>query len=470
MSAPVALALSAGFVAQSVQGRLVSGNAARVFATVSTDSRALANVDARADALFIPLVGPNFDGHAFLPDLLSQGVGGVLTAHPCRHVGESVVIEVDDTLAALQRLAHAVRQASGATVVAITGSAGKTTTKEMTADLLSLRHEVFRNAGNLNNHIGLPLSLLELRHGADMAVVELGMNHAGEIRTLVAIAEPNVRVWTNVGDAHIGHFGSREAIADAKAEILEGAGASTLLVANADDALISARIAEFAGRTVLVGESARADVRATDVQNHGFDGTVSQLSVGGESHLLRVPLPGRANLMNALVAIAVAADAGVPVVDMLPRIAQFSAVARRGEVVRLANGARLVDDSYNASPAAVLLALQSLAATPAARRIAVLGEMRELGELALPLHVECGAAAAAAGVSDLVVIGGVAADGLATGAVAAGLPAARVHRYADSAEAANVINGIVGPGDVVLVKGSRGTRTDIVADRLKGRA
>lgn len=470
VTTPVVLALSAGFVSQAVQGRLVAGDASRVFASVSTDSRVLQATDRCAGALFVPLVGPNFDGHAFVGDLVSQGVGGVLSAKPVDRPGQSVVIEVDDTLVALQRLAQAVRRASGATVIAITGSAGKTTTKEMTADLLALRHQVFRNAGNLNNHIGLPLSLIELRHGAEMAVVELGMNHAGEIRTLVGIAEPDVRVWTNVGDAHIGHFGSREAIADAKAEILEGATERTLLVANADDRLIETRIRGFVGRTVLVGEHPKADVRAADVQDHGFDGTVARLVLQGESHILRVPLPGRANLMNALVAVAVAFDAGVPVPEMLARIALFTAVSRRGEVVRLSSGARLVDDSYNASPAAVMLALQALAATPAARRVAVLGEMRELGDLASSLHDACGAAAAVAGVNELVVIGGTAADALVSGAVRAGLNASHVHRFADSASAADAIENIVGPGDVVLVKGSRGTRTDIVADRLKGRA
>lgn len=470
VTAPVVLALSAEFVAHAVNGRLVSGDPSRVFATVSTDSRALLDAEACAGALFIALAGPNFDGHTFVADLVSRQVAGLLVAHHVSAPGATVVIEVADTLDALQRLARAVRRASGARVIAITGSAGKTTTKEMTADLLGAQYRVFRNQGNLNNHIGLPLSLLELRHGADVAVVELGMNHAGEIRTLVGIAEPDVRVWTNVGDAHIGHFGSRAAIADAKGEILEGATADTVLIANADDPMIVARIADFAGRTITFGEDDAADVRATDIVDHGYDGTAATVVIADVPHAVRVPLPGRVNLMNALAAMAVAIDAGVSVADMLPRLAALRPVSRRGEVTALASGARLVDDSYNASPAALLFALEALTATPATRRVAMLGEMRELGDLATTLHVACGRAAAAAGVDELIVVGGPVADGLAKGARAAGLAPERIHRFADSTAAADVAASFVRAGDLVLVKGSRGTRMDIVADRLKERA
>ena len=463
----MALALTAQFVAHATGGRLEAGDSARVFAEVSTDSRRLTDAEARARTLFIALSGPNFDGHQFAAPLLAAGAAGVMVSAPVETTGAGVVIRVDDTLAALQRLATAVRRASRARVVAITGSAGKTTTKELTADVLAANHRVFRNAGNLNNHIGLPLSLLELRHGAEIAVVELGMNHAGEIRRLVEIAEPDVRVWTNVGDAHIGYFGTRDAIADAKAEILEHASASTVLVANGDDPLIAARLSGFAGRTMRFGVGDAADVRAIDIVDRGFDGTESTVLIGGARTTLRLRLPGRANVMNALAAAAVAANESVSVQTIADRLAQAAPVARRGEVRRLANGARIVDDSYNASPAAMMLALESLAATPAERRIAALGEMRELGDLSRGLHDACGAAAAAAGVSLLAVVGGADADGLASGALRGGLAADRILRFATSAEAAEVLPGLVRADDVVLVKGSRGTRMDVVADRFK---
>jgi UDP-N-acetylmuramoyl-tripeptide--D-alanyl-D-alanine ligase len=469
VSAPDIVALSAGFVAQSMNGRLVSGDPSRTFTTVTTDSRTLTSVTDRGAALFIALAGPNFDGHAFVPELIAGGIGGVVVAAPVNPSGATAVVEVADTLDGLQQLARAIRRASGARVVAITGSAGKTTTKEMTAELLAAKFRVYRNQGNFNNHIGLPLSLLELRHGADVAVVELGMNHAGEIRTLVGIAEPDVRVWINAGDAHIGHFGSRAAIADAKAEILDGASRATVLVANADDALVMSRVGRFAGTTLTFGQSAGADVRAADVVDHGFDGTTANLWIGGVRHALAVPLPGRANLMNALAAIAVAHVESVDVADMLPRLARLQAMPRRGDVTTLANGARLIDDSYNASPAALAQALETLAATPAKRRLAVIGEMRELGDLAGELHRDSGRAAVAAHVDELVVVGGAAADALAEAARTAGLADTRIHRFADSAAAADAVPSLVRDGDLILVKGSRGTRVDIVADRLKAR-
>jgi UDP-N-acetylmuramoyl-tripeptide--D-alanyl-D-alanine ligase len=463
---PRAVPLSAGFVADAVGGRLVSGDRARVFDTVSTDSRSLTGSSA-ARALFIALAGPNFDGHEFVPALLQAGLAGVIVSRPIASAAApAVVIEVDDTLRALQRLGRAVRRASGATVIAITGSAGKTTTKELTADALAAKYRVFRNAGNLNNHIGLPLSLLELRHGNEIAVVELGMNHAGEIRTLVDIAEPDIRMWTNVGDAHIGHFGSRDAIADAKAEILEQATPDTTLIANADDPLITARRAAFPGRTVTFGESAGADVRATDVEDRGFDGTRAVVTAFGERFAVEMPLPGRANLLNALAAAAVALDRGVSPAEVVSRLAAARPVSRRGEVTSLANGARLVDDSYNASPAAVRHALAALAATPAARRVAVLGEMRELGDLSQALHRAIGEAAAAAGVARLFAVGGDDARAMADAARAAGVDA---EWFETSAAAADAVPARIQSGDLVLVKGSRGTRTDIVADRLKER-
>ena len=218
-----AFVLTAGLVAEVTGGRLAAGDPGRVFTSVSIDSRSLPTVPASvhaAGALFIALSGPNFDAHTFLPDVIARGAAGLLVSEAPIIAGHAAVIVVSDPLAALQRLGHEVRRRSGARVVAITGSAGKTTTKEATAACLAARYRVFWNPGNLNNHIGLPLSLVELRHGPDVAVVELGMNHAGEIRTLVALAEPDVRVWTNVGNAHIGHFGGIDAIAAAKAEIL----------------------------------------------------------------------------------------------------------------------------------------------------------------------------------------------------------------------------------------------------------
>jgi len=469
-----AFVLTAGIVTQATGGRLAAGRADQTFESVSTDSRTIG-----AGALFIALRGDRFDGHAFVGDVIARGAAGAIVDERelaavrdalAASGSTAVLVGVPDTLVALQALGQDVRRRSGAKVVAITGSAGKTTTKEVTADLLASRYRVFRNKGNLNNHIGLPLSLLELRHGPDVAVVELGMNHAGEIRTLVGIAEPDVRVWINVGDAHIGHFGSREALADAKGEILEAATPSTVVVAAADDPLVMARVATFQGRVVTFGEARDATVRATTVVDRGFDGTTAEVATPAGRLHLSVPLAGRAQLSNVLAAIAVAIEFQVPGSSIENRVSALRAVARRGASVELPNGARLIDDSYNASPAAVRAMLATLGETPVmGRRIAVLGEMLELGASAHALHAACGLTAAPSGLDELVVVGGPAADGLVDGALAGGFPASHIHRFTDSASARDAVAALVGPRDIVLVKGSRGTRTDLIADHLLGR-
>jgi UDP-N-acetylmuramoyl-tripeptide--D-alanyl-D-alanine ligase len=418
--------------------------------------------------LFVALTGDRFDGHAFSRDAVAAGATGlVVSAMPGGEPIDATVFVVDDTLKALQALSHVVRERSGATVVAITGSAGKTTTKEITAALLELRYRVFRNRGNLNNHIGLPLSLLELRKGPEMAVVELGMNHAGEIRTLVDIAQPDVRMWTNVGDAHIGHFGSREAVARAKAEILEGATAGTLVVVNADDPLVMSHTRGTPARVLTFGESRNADVRATAIEDRGFDGVTAHIETPAGAVDLTAPLPGRMHLSNVLAAVAVATHFDIPLEAVRDRVATLAPVARRGLSAVSPRGVKVIDDSYNASPAAVQASLAALRATPTAgRRVAVLGEMLELGEHAFALHEACGAAAARA--ADLLVaVGGPAAEGLVTGALDAGMSPSAVLRAGDSQSAAGLLVPLVSIGDIVLVKGSRGTRTDVIADRLR---
>jgi UDP-N-acetylmuramoyl-tripeptide--D-alanyl-D-alanine ligase len=457
-----AFVLTAGLVAEATGGHLVSGAADHGFDVVSTDSRTIV-----PGALFIALRGERFDGEAFVDAARSAGAAGLVVTRAPDDPGDVAVIVVEDTLLALQSLGRAVRRRSGSRVVAITGSTGKTTTKEVTADLLEADYRVFRNPGNLNNHIGLPLSLLELRHGPDVAVVELGMNHAGEIRTLVGIAEPDIRVWTNVGDAHIGFFGSRDAVARAKAEILEGAAPGTLVVANADDPLVSAQVAACRGRVITFGESAAAVIRATGVEDRGVEGTRARVETPQGGLDLRVAFPGRPQLLNVLAGVAVASEFGVSLSNVEQAVDGMQPLPRRGALTTIVPGARLVDDSYNASPDAMRVMLQAVGASEVAgRRLAVLGEMLELGTMSRRLHEICGADAVAAGIAELVVVGGPDADGMVDGAAAAGLPDDRIHRFADSAAAAEVVPSLVGPGDLVLVKGSRGTRTDVVADRL----
>jgi UDP-N-acetylmuramoyl-tripeptide--D-alanyl-D-alanine ligase len=447
-------------VAEAVGGRLVGGDADREVGPVVIDTRTL-----QAGDFLVALRGPRFDAHDFVAAALANGASGAIVERG-RGAGDGV-IEVDDTLKALQDLAHAVRVAAGTKVVAITGSAGKTTTKEAIAELLSTRGRVVKNKGNLNNHIGLPLSLVQLRSGPDVAVMELGMNHAGEISTLVAIAEPDVRVWTNVGDAHLGFFASPDAIADAKAEILERADRDVLLVANADDARVMTRARRFTGRTVTFGTAAEANVRAADVEDRGVHGMRARLITPAGERMLDTPLLGRGNLSNVLAATAVALDAGVALEEIVAAASRLQPADRRGAVRRLRDGITLIDDSYNSSPAALQKALEVVAKEAGAtRKLAVLGEMLELGDHARALHEECGRAAAAAGVQLLFTVGGPSAQAMADAAIGAGMPAAAVQWFGRSDEAAPVVTAAVRAGDLVLVKGSRGTRTDVVADRI----
>jgi len=458
--------LTVEFVAAAVAGEIVARGGREEFAGVSIDTRTL-----RPGELYVGIRGDKYDGADFSAAAVAAGAAGVVVPRGwsgMSGIGAAVVIVVDDTTTALQALAHATRKASGTNVVAITGSAGKTTTKEVTAEFLGAKYRVIRNRGNLNNHLGLPLSLMELTTRPDVAVVELGMNHAGEISTLVRIAEPDVRVWTNVGEAHLGFFASLDAIADAKAEILEGATRESVLVANADDELVTSRSKTFAGRVVSFSVDGQADVRAAHVIDRGIDGTTARVSTPVGAFDLRTPLVGRGNLANILAATAVGIHFDVPLDAIAARAATLTPAQHRGDVIRLGHGVVVIDDSYNANPTATRRAIDVLSVSATAgRRVAVIGEMLELGDHGEALHQQTGAAAANADIDELVAIGGPNAVAIAVAAAVAGLPRGCVHYFKTSEDAANAFASYVAPGDLVLVKGSRGIRTDIVVDRLK---
>ena len=473
-----AIPLTAESIAAAAGGAIVAGDPRQAFDGVSIDTRTL-----RRGELFVAIHGERFDGAEFAAAAIDAGAGGVVVPHgwiaspsggpkgrSASRSGEPqsvAVIEVADTTIALQALARAIRRESGARVVAITGSAGKTTTKEVTSELLSARYRVTRNRGNFNNHIGLPLSLIELRQRPEIAVVELGMNHAGEISTLVRIAEPEVRVWTNVGEAHLGFFASLDAIADAKAEILEAARPGDVLIANADDPRIMTRARAFAGRVITFGVDRDADVRASAIVDRGIEGVSARVATPQGSAEVTTPLVGRGNLANVLAAVAVALEFDVPLIDIAARVPTLRPAAHRGEVVRLANGVTVIDDSYNANPTATRRAIEVLAGSRAARRFAVIGEMLELGAHADDLHAEIGRAAANAALDGLIAVGGPAARVLADAAVSAGMRAASVRYCATSDEAADAATTMLSAGDLLLVKGSRGIKTDRVVERLK---
>ena len=452
-------------VAQATGGRVVAGAPDTGIDGFSIDSRSLDPGD-----LFVALRGDRFDGHRFVEDALAAGACGALVSERgALGISPAKGIVVDDTLRALQMLAGYVRQASGARVVAVTGSVGKTTTKELTAAVASARYRVFKTEGNLNNHIGLPLSLLELRSRPEVAVVELGMNHSGEISRLVAIAKPEMRVWTNVAEVHAEFFASVDHIADAKAEILEGATTDSVAVVNAGDPRVMARVSDFEGTVKTFGLGVDADVTAVAVEDYGFDGMRVRLSTPVGTTVVSTPLSGRGNLANLMAAVAVGVELDVPLDALAERVRRVEPPAHRGQVHRLARGVVVVDDSYNASPLALETALAIMSTdTRPGRRIAVLGEMLELGDRAFELHCGVGRAAAAAGLDLLVTVGGGTARALGTAAAAAGLSADAVFHCETSDEAAERVLKLIQDHDLVLVKGSRRVRTDLVVSRLVG--
>jgi UDP-N-acetylmuramoyl-tripeptide--D-alanyl-D-alanine ligase len=460
------IVLTGADVAAVTGGHLFSG-ATDEIDRVSIDSRTLQRGD-----FFIALRGERFDGAGFARAALAAGARGVMVAsgHGLGRslsgaVPDAIVVEVQDTLVALQQLGRHVRRSSGARVTAITGSAGKTTTKEVAAEFLATRYAVYRNPGNFNNHVGLPLSLLDLRARPEMAVVELGMNHAGEIRRLVGLAEPDVRVWTNVGDAHLGHFDSPDGIAEAKAEIFEGAAASSLLVANGDDSRVMGWVPRFAGRVVTFGFGVDCHIRAVDVEDLGVDGSRAQLVTPRGDLRLTLPLVGRGNLLNVLAATGVALEFDVPLETIVARAATLRPAAHRGAVVRLKQGMTLVDDCYNSSPAALRRSLEAVARdTRHQRRVAVLGEMLELGRFSDTLHRESGTLAGESGIAALIAVGGAPAGELAEAARAAGV--ADVRHVATSRDAVAALPDVLRDGDLVLVKGSRGIGLDTVVAHL----
>ncbi len=339
----------------------------------------------RPGDVYFALRGPNHDGHDFVPQALAQGAAAVVVEAARGAGAAGKALRVADTLAALEDLGRWARRQWGGTVVGVTGSAGKTTTKDAIAHLLEVRGPVGSTAGNLNNHIGVPLSILRLPDAARAAVIEIGMNHAGEIRALAAIARPEIGVVTNVGYAHVEFFDSIEGIAAAKRELIESLPPDGVAVLNADDARVRGFRGAHAGRTVTFGFSEGADVRAEGVAASGAGTRFRALGVDFET-----ALAGTHAVMNLLAALAVARVLEIPAEGLREAVATFTVDSMRGGRF-VHNGIVVWNDCYNSNPEAAQRMIDVLGQTRAARRIAVLGEMLELGHAAGALHREVGA-------------------------------------------------------------------------------
>ena len=439
-------------------------------AGVSIDSRTVARGE-----LFVGIHGPRHDGHSFVVAALEAGALAAIVAQD-RVAGypEPVrpkLLSVGDTLAALQGLAQAVRTRWGRRLAAVTGSAGKTTTKEILAALLASRFRVLKSEGNLNNEYGLPLQLLRLDDSDEAAVVELGMSHARELRRLAEIARPDVGVVTRVAPVHLELFASLDEIALAKRELIEGlAGRESVAVLNADDPRV-ARFAEVApGQIVTFGLSSGADFRAERIDDRGAEGSEFDFIGAAGRARLTLPLAGRHNISNALAALAAASVWGVGGAEAMEVFPRLEPAGMRGRVLRYDAGFSVINDCYNSNPVALAAMVEMLVHTPASgRRILAAGEMLELGPSSSELHREAGRGAAAAGSLDWIIGVQGDAESFVLGALEAGHSAARAKFIGSSAEAAGFVADLLESGDLMLVKGSRGVKMERIVEALDAR-
>ncbi len=453
--------LSLAQVEQATGARWIAGAAsveglrAKRIGGWSIDSRSVSRGD-----LFFAIQGERFDGHAFLPAIFAAGAAAAVVSNPLSDGVGGPLLVVEDTVRAIQQIARRVRQEWDRPIVAVTGSAGKTSTKEIISSLLGVRFRVGKTIGNLNNHIGLPLTLLRLPGDAEVAVVEMGMNHAGEIRGLAAIAQPRVGIVTNVGYAHIEAFASMDAIAAAKRELIEALPPSGVAILNADDKRVLGFRDFHRGNVLTYGFSEDADIRAEDTII-GSDS--SAFSVGGMRFETR--LTGRHAISNILAALTVARLFEIPFGELVEAVGRLAAGKMRGQRYRIRD-ATILDDAYNSNPEAARSMIDVLLREPAKRRIAVLGEMLELGQWAETLHRELGRYAAEQGVDVLIGIRG-ASRWMVEESIEAGLGTCAAFFFEDAESAGEFLRGFVEPGDALLFKGSRGTHVEKALARME---
>lgn len=446
-------------IAAAVEGKWLNPcEGAAPVTEVSSDSRSVAK-----GCLFLPWVGERFDGHSFIDSALDNGAAGCLCARvPEILRPDKFYIQVDDTRLALRRLASAYRDRFNIPFVQITGSVGKTTTKEMIASVLGAKFSVLKTQGNFNNDIGAPLTLLGLSEGHQAAVIETGMNHFGEIEYLGAMVRPDIAVISNVGDAHIEFLGSREGILKAKCEILEHLKPGGLAVLNGDDALLNT-VKEGDFRIVRCGQSEHCDAQIEELLDHGVEGITCTVVTKKDRYALTIPAPGAHMAYAASIAVAVGEELGLSHEEVVRGAAAYQPTGSRMRVVRLRSGRIILDDCYNANPQSVAAALEVLAKTECEKKVAVLGDMGELGDLTEQAHYNMGALAAMLGI-DLVVAIGPKAEKIADGAAQSG---SEVVHFMTKEEALQTLREELGSSTAMLVKASHAMHFEQIVELLK---
>lgn len=455
-------ALSLQTITDYAAGTMLQGEGSRVVTRISTDSR-----QAGPGELFLALRGGNFDGHEFIEALPSKGCVGAIVEVGARRGAlppDFALIEVPETLTAYQAIAGRYRWSLALKLVAITGSNGKTSTKDLTAALLGSERRVLKTSGNFNNHVGVPKTLLEASHLDEVAVLEIGMNHPGEIAPLAAIARPDLAIITNIGTAHIEHMKTRAAIALEKGVLAESVGSSGHVVLPAEDEFTPAIGRRTAATKITVGFT-RGEIRAENLRP-GETGTTFTLRAEGQTWEAMLPVPGKHMVLNGLLAVATARVYGISWERCLASLATVRLTKGRLER-KTAGRLNFLDDSYNANPDSVVAAVETLARLPTqGRRIAVLGRMGELGEESEAGHLRVGEAAARERLDQLLVIGEEGRT-IARGAKSAG--AIAVVMVTDVESAADWLRENARPEDLILIKGSRSARLERITALLDSR-
>lgn len=424
---------------------------------VCTDSRKII-----PGCLFLPWVGEHFDGHEFIGKALENGAAGCLCAKiPELLRDDKFYIQVPDTRLALKALATSYRNKFSIPMIQITGSVGKTTAKEMLASVLSTRFSILKTPENFNNDIGTPLTLLSLSSEHQAAVIETGMNHFGEIHYLGEMVQPDIAVICNIGDAHIEHLGNREGILKAKCEIFDSLRPDALVVLNGDDALLSGLNPPF--ETILYGQSQRCGVRILGLEDHGVEGILCTIDTGNRRYPLSIPAPGEHMAYPAAMAVAIGERLGLEQEEIVRGVSNFRPAGARMEVLRLPGDRLILDDCYNANPQSVTAALEVLAKTDCGRKIAVLGDMGELGNLTAQAHYNMGALAAMLGIDSVMAIGEKAAkiaDGMSQNGGTA------VH-FATKEEALHELVTQLEEHTAMLIKASHALHFEWIVEKLQ---
>ncbi len=447
-------------ILKATGGTLICGGDLE-FNNITTDSR-----KARNGMLFVPIAGERFDGHEFINAAFELGAQAAITHKDTEPVLGKTLIRVDDTFMALGDIAKYYKKKYNVPTVAVTGSVGKTTTKDMLASVMAQKFNTLKTQGNFNNEIGLPLTVFGLEKEHEAAVLEMGQSHFGEIHHLADIARPDVAVITNIGMSHIENLGSQDGIFKAKMEIADFFDATDTLIVNGDDKFLNT-VSNKEYKVIKYGiENENCDIRAYDVTDKGVDGVEFSVNIGSTPYRVCINVPGVHNVYNALAAICVGNEFDIAPDKIISGIENFELTKMRMAVEKF-NNITVINDCYNASPDSVRASLKVLASADAKRKIAVLGDILEMGDFAKDAHTSLGAAVSESGAEILVTVGGNAkyiADGLTDGIKP------QVIHFDKTRTASEYVYGMVKDGDVVLVKASRGMKFEMIVEMIERRA